>query len=111
MEMVRGVRQKTEGKLVIVKISHENAYKQLLLIPEHRKFSIIVERNTRDGFVYGVYPIQLMFGPVSAVRHYKAVSRIIATRCVRVSRMQSVSYLAITPALLKIQFEKVHWRP
>ena len=86
------MKEKTEEELAIAKIDHGNAYKQLPLIPERKKFSIIVARNPRDGMLYGAYPSQLMFGSVSAVQHYNVLSRIIATLCVRVFRMPLVGY-------------------
>ena len=85
-------KKKTEEALAIVKVDHENAYKQLPVIPEHRKFSIIVARNPEDGRLFGAFPNQLMFGSVSAVQHYNVISRIIATLCVRVFRIPLVGY-------------------
>ena len=92
VEIARRVKQKTEEALAIVKVDHENAYKQLPVIPEHRKFSIIVARNPEDGRLFGAFPNQLMFGSVSAVQHYNVISRIIATLCVRVFRIPLVGY-------------------
>ena len=92
VEIARRMKQKTEEALAIVKVDHENAYKQLPVIPEHRKFSIIVARNPEDGRLFGAFPNQLMFGSVSAVQHYNVISRIIATLCVRVFRIPLVGY-------------------
>ena len=92
VEIARRMRRNTTQALAIVKIDHENAYKQLPLIPEHKKFSIIVARNPKDGVLYGAFPNQLMFGSVSAVQHYNVISRIISTLCVRVFRIPLVGY-------------------
>ena len=49
VEIARRMKQKTEEALAIVKVDHENAYKQLPVIPEHRKFSIIVASPGLEG--------------------------------------------------------------
>ena len=45
VEIARRMIQKTEESLASVEVDHENAYKQLPVIPEYKKFSIIVARN------------------------------------------------------------------
>ena len=95
------MRRNTTQVLATVKINHENVYKQLPLIPENRKFSIIVARNPRGGSLYGAFPNQLMIGSLSAVQHYNVISRIISTLCVRVFRIPLVAYFDDYEGIIK----------
>ena len=62
------MQQKTEEVLANVKLDHENAYKQLPVIPERKMLSIIVARSPEDGIIYKAFLNKLVFGSVSMVQ-------------------------------------------
>jgi hypothetical protein len=71
---------KTAGKEVKIEswvLDEKDAYRQIPIRPDHRKFSVIVVRNPQTGALIFVIMIGHSFGLVSAVYNYNRRSAII----------------------------------
>ena len=78
--------------LAMGKADHEDAYKQLPLLPSDRKMAAVTLKCPLDGNYYCFLTCTQLFGSVSAVLQYNCLSRIIATLAVRLLKIPVMGY-------------------